>query len=64
MLAEAEPSGRGGERSSLEVSPGLLQEEGQAYLMIRKSEDSGLAPLCFLGAQNMLEVTHIDPQRA
>lgn len=32
--------------------------------MIRKSEDSGLAPLYFLGAQNMLEVTPIDPQRA
>lgn len=63
MLAEAEPSGRGDERSSLgEVSPGLLQEEGQAYLMVRKSEDSGLASLYFLVAQNMLEVTHIDPQ--
>lgn len=52
------------EQLSWRSQPGLLQEEGQAYLMIRKSEDSGLVPLYFLGAQNMLEVTHTDPLRA
>lgn len=36
-------------------------EQGQAHLMTRKSEGSGLAPLYFLGAQNMLEVSDFEP---